>query len=334
MQSTKSFTMDQLYPLKFKPILKERIWGGNKLSTELGKNGKCQRCGESWELSAVQGDVSIVANGFLKNNSLEEIIEVYMGDLVGDKIYEQFGNEFPLLIKFIDANDDLSIQVHPNDDLALERHNSYGKTEMWYVMDSKPGAKLISGFTKAIRPQEYLEYLKSNKIEEILNKIAVQSGDCFFIPAGRVHAIGAGILLAEIQQTSDVTYRIYDYNRTDASGKQRELHTDLATGAINFEYIKDAKTSYQLEKNNPVTLVQCPYFTTNRIDLDSSLERDYWSLDSFVIYICCKGKFNITYHESEKIEVLKGETVLLPASLGEIKLEPLEKTELLEVYIG
>jgi mannose-6-phosphate isomerase len=325
--------MDQLYPLKFKPILKERIWGGNKLKTSLRKTGKCDKCGESWELSAVQGDVSVIANGFLKNNTLEEIVEIYMGDLVGDKVFEQFGIEFPLLIKFIDANDNLSIQVHPNDDLALKRHNSYGKTEMWYVMDATPGANLISGFSKPLHKEEYLRKLNDHSIEDILNKVPVQSGDAFFIPAGRVHAIGAGILLAEIQQTSDVTYRIFDYNRTDSKGKTRELHTDLAVDAIDYSYVSNVKSVYHNSDNIPVPIVSCPYFTTNRLNISSRIDRDYIRFDSFVIYICCKGKFDIIYNETEKIQVEKGETILLPAAIVEVTLVPSEYTELLEIYI-
>jgi mannose-6-phosphate isomerase len=325
--------MDQLYPLKFKPILKERIWGGDKLKTDLGKTGKSEKYGESWELSAVQGDISVVSNGFLKNNLLEEIIEIYMGDLVGDKVFEIFGIEFPLLIKFIDANDDLSIQVHPNDDLAMERHNSYGKSEMWYVMDAVPGAKLISGFNKPLTKGEYLTNLENNTLEQILNKVQVKAGDTFYIPAGRVHAIGAGILLAEIQQTSDVTYRIFDYNRKDSKGVARELHTDLALDAINYSFVSDIKSVYDNCENQSVNIVTCPYFTTNRLNISSKIERDYARFDSFVVYICCKGKFDIIYNDTEKLQVVKGETVLLPAAISEVTLIPSEYSELLEVYI-
>jgi mannose-6-phosphate isomerase len=325
--------MDQLYPIKFKPILKERIWGGNKLVNMLGKSGKCDKCGESWELSAVQGDVSVVSNGFLKNNSLEEIIEIYMGDIVGDKVYEQYGIEFPLLIKFIDACDNLSIQVHPDDELAMKRHNSFGKTEMWYVMDVEPGAQLISGFNQPVTRDKYLESVNNNTLEHLLNKVSVKPGDTFFIPAGRVHAIGSGILLAEIQQTSDVTYRIFDYNRKDAQGKTRELHTDLAVDAIDYGFVEKVKSEYNMVPDKSVNLASCPYFTTNRISLSKAMEFDYYNLDSFVIYICCQGKFEIVCDNSEKTEVKKGETVLLPASLGSVRLIPKDSAELLEVYI-
>jgi mannose-6-phosphate isomerase len=325
--------MERLYPIKFKPILKERIWGGEKLKTQLGKKGTCDKCGESWEISAVQGDISVVSNGFLKNNTLEEIIEIYMADLVGDKVFEKFGVEFPLLIKFIDAQDDLSIQVHPDDKLAKERHNSYGKTEMWYIMDAKPQAKLISGFNKNISKEEYIDHLKNKSLKQVMNFVPVVPGDSFFIPAGRIHAIGTGILLAEIQQTSDITYRIYDWDRVDSNGNPRELHTELALEAIDYNYVQDVKANYTNTPDIPVNLAKCAYFTTNKISFDKKIERDYIDLDSFVIYICCKGNFDIIYNDNEKVEVKMGDTVLLPVSLGNIYLQPSGLVELLEVYI-
>lgn len=325
--------MNELYPLKFKPILKERIWGGQKLKNILGKNGDCITCGESWELSAVEGDVSIVENGFLKDNNLQEIIEVYMGDLVGDKVYEKYGDEFPLLIKFIDAMDDLSIQVHPDDTLARERHNSYGKTEMWYVMEAEPEASLISGFNQTISKDDYLKHLEGKKLYDILNRETVVEGDTFFIPAGRVHAIGAGILLAEIQQTSDITYRIYDWDRVDFEGNPRELHTELALDAIDYAYHTDIKTNYKNRRNEHVTLASCEYFTTRKILFDKPVDRDYLDVDSFVIYICCKGQFDIEYGNNEKLTVVRGDTVLLPASMDHVMLRPEKETEILEVFI-
>lgn len=324
--------MNELYPIKFKPVLKERIWGGKKLKSLLGKDGKCTACGESWELSAVEGDVSVVSNGFLKGNNLEEIIEVYMGDLVGEAVYDKFGLEFPLLIKFIDAADDLSIQVHPNDELAMKRHESFGKTEMWVVMQAEKGAKLISGFSKKVSKEEYLKNLEEKTLRNILNSEEVKKGDVFFIPAGRVHAIGAGILLAEIQQTSDVTYRIYDWDRTDASGKSRELHTELALDAIDYNYHPQYKTVYEEKLNQTVNVADCPYFTTNIIKFDSPVIKDYNFIDSFVIYICMKGSIEI--HSENNVENLKtGETILIPAVLKELEIVPLEESEILEVYI-
>lgn len=324
--------MNELYPIKFKPILKDRIWGGKKLKSILGKSGKCTTCGESWELSAVQGEISVVSNGFLKGNNLEEIIEIYMGDLVGESVYEKFGIEFPLLIKFIDATDDLSIQVHPNDKLAQERHDSYGKTEMWIVMQTEKGSKIITGFNKKVTKEEYLKHLEENTLNNILNSEEVKDGDVFFIPSGRVHAIGAGVLLAEIQQTSDITYRIYDYDRKDATGKSRELHTDLALDAIDYNFYPQYKTIYQEKLNQTVNIADCPYFTTNIIKFNASVTKDYSLIDSFIIYICLKGKTEIVW-EAGKESLNMGETVLIPATIKELEIISQEESEILEVYI-
>jgi mannose-6-phosphate isomerase len=333
LQNSKFKKMEKLYPIKFKPILKERLWGGDKLLAQLGKKGTCKNCGESWEISAIQGDISVVENGFLKNNTLEEIIEIYMADLVGEKVYARYGIEFPLLIKFIDAQDDLSIQVHPDDQLAKERHSSYGKTEMWYIMEAGPQAKLISGFNRSISKDEYLDHLNNKTLPQIMNFVPAAPGDSFFIPAGRVHAIGTGILLAEIQQTSDITYRIYDWDRVDSKGNPRELHTELALDAIDFSYVKDVKNTSAKTTNGSDNLAKCAYFTTDKISFNAVIERDYFALDSFVIYICCHGKFDIVYHDTEKLEVKAGDTILIPASLGYLYLQPTGQVELLEVYI-
>ena len=256
-----------------------------------------------------------------------------MGDLVGDKVYEKFGVEFPLLIKFIDAQDDLSIQVHPNDKLSKERHNAYGKTEMWYVAGTEEGALINSGFNQEVDREKYLEYFNSNKLTDLLHYDEAEVGDVFFIPAGRVHAIGKGCLVAEIQQTSDVTYRIFDYNRKDDKGNERELHTDMALDAIDFSYSSRYKTDYKTEENEAVEIVSCPYFTTNIIEFSKELDKDYNQLDSFVIYMTMEGEFEvITEGGTEKIEM--GETVLLPASLESVQLKPISKSvKILEVYI-
>ncbi|NJK96042.1 MAG: mannose-6-phosphate isomerase [Bacteroidales bacterium] len=325
--------MNELYPIKFKPILKDRIWGGNKLKALLKKNGKCENCGESWELSAVDGDVSVVSNGFLKGNTLQEVIEVYMGDLLGDTVYEKYGLEFPLLVKFIDAADDLSIQVHPDDKLAAERHDSFGKTEMWVVMQAERGANLIAGFSKKVTKEEYLQNLEKKTLKDILNAEEVQEGDVFFIPAGRVHAIGAGILLAEIQQTSDVTYRIYDWDRTDASGKSRELHTEQALDAIDYSVYPEYKTKYTNSLNQTVNVADCPYFTTNVMWFDTLVIKDYNFIDSFVIYICMKGSVVINAGNGKTEKLKTGETILIPASLKELEIIPVEESKILEVYI-
>jgi mannose-6-phosphate isomerase len=323
-----------LYPLKFEPICLEKIWGGNRLKTLLNKNYDLKNCGESWEISGVEGNISVVANGFLKGNDLSELIEIYMGELVGDKVYEQFGTEFPLLIKFIDAQDDLSIQVHPNDELSKERHNAFGKTEMWYVADVAEGALINSGFNQPVDREKYLEYLENGNLTDLLKYDEAKVGDVFFIPAGRVHAIGKGSLVAEIQQTSDVTYRIFDYNRKDNKGNLRELHTDLALDAIDFSYLDDYKTKYSAELNKSTEIVSCKYFTTNILEFDMAIEKDYNLLDSFVIYIILEGNFTIETEEGTE-KVSKGETVLIPASIEFLKLNPQNgKVKLLEVFIS
>lgn len=326
--------MSGLYPLKFTPFYHEKIWGGNRLKTTLEKDyGKLQNCGESWELSSVEGHISVVSNGFLKGNDINELIEIYMGDLVGDKIYEKFGDEFPLLIKFIDAQQDLSIQVHPNDELSKKRHNAYGKTEMWYVIEADKHALINSGFNQEVTKEKYLDYFESGKLTDLLCFEEVEKGDVFFIPAGRVHAIGKGILLAEIQQTSDVTYRIFDYNRKDDNGAERELHADLAIDAIDYSFLNKYKTHYKVEQNKSSEIVSCKYFTTNILDFKTEIEKDYFELDSFVIYITLEGEFEIkTEGNSELIK--KGEIVLIPASLVSLQLKPQSaEVKVLEVYI-
>jgi mannose-6-phosphate isomerase len=326
--------MSGLYPLKFKSIYLDKIWGGKRINTVLNKDyGNLPNCGESWEISGVEGNISVVDNGFLAGNNLQELIEIYMGDLVGDEVYKKFGEEFPLLVKFIDAQDDLSIQVHPDDKLSKERHNAYGKTEMWYIVDAEKGALINSGFNQQVSKEQYLKQTENGKLTDLLHYDETQEGDVFFIPAGRVHAIGKGVLVAEIQQTSDVTYRIFDYNRKDDKGNERELHTDLAVDAIDFSYKDEYKTKYEAIQNKSTELVSCDYFTTNILKFDSILEKDYSQLDSFVIYLNLDGQFEIEF-EGETILINKGETVLIPASLETFKLKPLSKeVKTLEVYI-
>lgn len=324
-----------LYPLKFEPIFKDKIWGGNKLNKKLNKTGASDKCGESWEISGVEGSLSVVKNGFLAENNLQELIEIYMGELVGEKVYDKFGIEFPLLIKFIDANDDLSIQVHPDDKLANERHNAYGKTEMWYILDAEEKSQIISGFKEEINEEKYLIAFQNNKLTDILNFHKVNKGDVFYIPAGRVHAICKGIVLTEIQQTSDITYRIFDWNRVDDSGKPRELHTDLAIKAIDYKRYNDYKINFNKIPNEFNEIIQNQYFTTNYLTFNKTINRDYFALDSFVIYICLSGKAIIDFDDREETETIKsGETILIPASLSSINLKPIGETEILEVYIN
>ncbi|MDF1576438.1 MAG: mannose-6-phosphate isomerase [Bacteroidales bacterium] len=320
-----------LYPLKFIPILKDKVWGGSRLRDVLGKNASDQ-AGESWEISGVKGDLSIVQNGFLAGNNLQELAEVYMGDLLGDTIFERFGAEFPLLIKFIDAADFLSVQVHPDDELARKRHDSYGKTEMWYILESSEG-QLIAGFNREMDREQYLKHLKEGSLKEILNIEKVKAGDIYYMPAGRIHAIGPGVLLAEIQQSSDVTYRIYDWDRTDEQGQSRELHTGLALDAIDFGFHPSCKTDYRPLENSTVTALDSPFFTAGVILLDRPVEKDFNLIDSFVIYLCLEGSAGITYGKGEVELLKKGESILIPAELKNLAIVPTEATTLLEVYM-
>ena len=321
-----------LYPLKFKSIYKKRIWGGNKLQTMLNKEVSGDTIGESWEISDVKGEPSIVAKGALQGKSLQELSEIFQEELLGKKVYNAFGTKFPLLIKYIDAKSDLSIQVHPNDELAKERHNSFGKTEMWYVMQADEGAELMVGFNQEVSKEKYQAYLKNNTLTKILNFQKVKKGDVYFLPTGRIHAIGGGIVLAEIQQTSDITYRIFDWNRVDAEGNSRELHTALALDAIDYTLYENYKTEYKSEENKTSTIVDCPYFTTNLIPFSGALTLNHDEKDSFVIYMCVKG--NVSFQTENHQETLSfGETLLLPASIKNVKISTDEASELLEVYI-
>ncbi|WP_081211056.1 type I phosphomannose isomerase catalytic subunit [Salegentibacter sediminis] len=320
------------YPLKFKPILKEKIWGGNKLKTILNKDSSLENIGESWEISGVKEDVSLVANGSLKGKSLIDLLAKYESKLVGNHIYERFGNEFPLLIKYIDAKTALSVQLHPNDELAQQRHNSFGKTEMWYIMQADEDANINIGFKENISKEDYIKHLEEGTITEVLNFEKVKKGDSFFINTGKVHAIGAGVLLAEIQQTSDITYRIYDWDRVDDQGKGRELHTALAIDAIDFEKRDDFKLSYQKKKNQSSEVASCKYFTTNYLPIGGKVIKDYSALDSFVIYMCVSGSAEIaTNGYSEKLD--QGESLLIPAKNKKVILQA-EDCELLEVFIN
>lgn len=326
--------MSELYPLKFETVLKEKVWGGNALATHFNKktNGS-DHIGESWELSAIADDQSVISNGFLAGNNIEELIEVYMGDITGDQIYEKFGNEFPLLIKFIEAQEDLSIQVHPNDNLAKKRHKAYGKTEMWYILECKKNSKIYTGFKPGVTKEIYEDALKNNRIEDIMNVETPEPGNAFFTPAGRVHAIGAGIVLVEIQQTSDITYRIFDWNRKGTGKEKRELHTDLALDAIDFNQNGSNKLSKLPVINNNLNLVNCEFFNTNLLWFNKAIDKEYHFIDSFVVYICIDGEFQICWDGNTE-KVIKGETVLLPAMIKEVTLKPLNEARLLEVYVN
>lgn len=324
--------METLYPLRFNPIYKDKIWGGQKIRTVLGQDfSPLPNCGEVWVLSGVDGNQTKIQNGFLKGNDLNELVEVYMGELVGDAVYEKFGNEFPILVKFIDANDWLSIQVHPDDELAGKRHGSLGKTEMWYILDAESDSELISGFSTKIDQKAYLKHLENKTLKSIMNFEKVAKGDVFYMPSGRVHALGPGILLAEIQQTSDITYRIYDWDRIDSAGMTRELHTEEALDAIDFKVYDNYRSEYEPVKNETVNVVESPYFTTNMIHLTKSLKKNYSELDSFVIYVCAEGAYELNVNDSS-YSAKMGEAILLPAVLNEVEIHPQPHCRILEVY--
>ncbi|MEG1499175.1 MAG: type I phosphomannose isomerase catalytic subunit [Bacteroidales bacterium] len=334
-----------LYPLKFIPIFKEKIWGGTRIKTSLGLNfGRVSPCGEAWMLSGIDQEESVVANGFLEGNTLVDLVEVYMGDLVGEKNYQKFGLQFPLLFKWIDAEQNLSVQVHPNDALAKERHQCLGKSEMWFMAEAEKGAELICGFQPKINQMQYLKALEKGDLEKVLLRQKVEKGGAFYIPAGTVHALGKGLLLAEIQQCSDITYRIYDWNRKDAEGKSRELHTELALQALRFEgdrltkeladTIVDAgRILYGRGKNRTNEILNTPYFQVNYLCLDSGIEKDFSELDSFVVYLCLKGKA-VLKADSKVVEISQGELVLIPAICNVLAFYPdTLGCELLETYI-
>ena len=322
-----------MYPFIFKPILKEIIWGGTAIRPFKGLAPSEEKTGECWELSHVKGNYSVVANGALTGKTIDDLIGTFGSKLLGEKVIRRFGATFPVLIKFIDAHENLSIQVHPNDELAQARHHSFGKTEMWYVVKAAPSAALYSGFARQIDAEEYVRRIANDSIMEVLQRYEVKEGDVFFLPAGRIHAICAGCFIAEIQQTSDITYRIYDYNRKDTNGNSRELHTGLAKDAIDYTVCPDYRTAYTPLPDRVVPLVQCTYFTTNLLDLDIPKERDYAAMDSFVVYVCMGGKATLRDNDNNELIIHQGQTVLIPAETQRITITPEPQTKLLETYI-
>ena len=322
------------YPLKFKTIYKDKIWGGNKIKNLLNKDyGDLPKCGETWELSAVPGDISVVSNGLWRGQDFKSLLVQHGAAIMGVKLYEKFGTDFPLLIKFIDANQDLSIQVHPDDALAKKRHQGLGKTEMWYVLQADPKASLITGFNRPMSQGEYLKKFESENLMEILNQEQVAKGDVFFLPAGRIHTIGKGLLIAEIQQTSDVTYRIHDFERTDEQGNERDLHIEESLEAIDYTYQSNYKTSYDEESNKRVSLVTCPYFVTNKLSLTDKKTLKAPQIAGFKIYMCVEGSAKIVNGDEETL-LVKGETVLIPAMLSTYEIKADAEVILLETYIA
>lgn len=325
---------NHLYPLKFKPIFKEKIWGGKKIKTKLGFDiNTLDNCGELWSLSGYPEEQSLIANGFLAGNELNEVLEIYMDELVGGNIYDKFGNVFPILVKILDAQDWLSIQVHPDDELAQKRGLGGGKTEMWYIIDSDSDSKLIAGFSQKVNEYTYNRKIEEKRLPEIMNFVEVKNEDVFFMPSGRVHALGPGILLAEIQQTSDTTYRIYDWDRVDEEGKGRQLHLSEAMEAIDFELYDNYKTSYSTSLNETNEIIDTPFFTTNLLHFDKGLEKNYEQLDSFVILLAIEGSFRYSDPDGNSGEIKAGESLLLPAVQNHIGLHPTGECKILEVYI-
>lgn len=324
-----------LYPLKFKPLLKERVWGGENLK-EMYADAvlpNMKEVGESWLVSGVQDNISLVANGFLKDNTLEELVEVYMGDLVGDSVYEKFGVEFPLLIKLIDTREYLSVQVHPDDEMAKERHSAYGKSEFWYVLESKDDSEIITGFNRSFTRDDYVSSIKDKTLISSLKNEAVVPHNFVFIPSGSLHSLGKNILLVEIQQTSDITYRVYDWDRVDEQGKGRELHIELAADTIDFSRNPLEIKSLDMDKNKAQELVENTFFRINRFYIDEPLNREFIDFDTFRLYICISGTAEVHSVGNNPVILSKGEVVLVPASLHVVELIPNEESLLLEAYV-
>lgn len=326
--------MNNLYPLKFRPILKEKVWGGSRLHSLYDKGLVASgRCGESWEVSTLRGNVSVVRNGFLKDNELGELIEVYMGDLVGESVYETFGNELPLLAKFIDSTEPLSVQVHPGDHHFPGEKGGRGKSEMWYVVAAEPGAKIYVGFNRELDAKALLKHLEEQTLPQVLNAEEVSAGDVFYIPAGRIHAIGGGVTLCEIQQSADTTYRVYDWERPGMDGNPRELHIAEALEVIDFRLESSWRTDYKEPRNGSVTLHAAPPFTVNLLSFDRKISSDFYFLDSFVVYVCLEGAFTLQYPGGSEM-ISKGETLLVPAGIKTVELLPAGQCKVIESYIA
>lgn len=311
-----------MQPLKFHPILKQTLWGGERIVPYKRLDSTLMCVGESWELSGVAGSESVVADGPYAGCTLPELIERFGASLVGEVNYAYFGSEFPLLVKFIDAHEDLSIQVHPGDELAHKRHGKRGKSEMWYVVAADPDTKLFTGFSRPITPAEYEARVADHTLTEVLAHHTIAPGDVFYLPAGRIHSIGRGALIAEIQQTSDVTYRIYDFDRTDVSGKPRELHTDLAREAIDYEVPREYRTHYNHQSDREISLVTTPHFATSLYELTHPMRCDWSRVDSFVVMIFLCGEGVLTDNEGNTTSVRRGETLLIPCSTQWVEVKP------------
>lgn len=325
--------MNKLYPLKFQPIFKEKLWGGQNLKHLLrGDFKNLKNCGEAWLLSGVPNNETIITNGWLKGNDIAELSEVYMDDLLGEKVFAKHNTRFPLLVKLIDANDNLSVQVHPNDTLAQKKGETFGKTEMWYILQANQTAQLISGFEKKIDEEELKRIILNKKLPEILHYENVCAGDVFFTPAGCIHAIGKGIVLAEIQQSSDITYRLYDWDRVDENGKPRPLHITDSLEAIDYGIIKNTKTPYFIEENKTTPIVNCNQFATNIIPFSTPIKKNFEEIDSFVTYLCTEGAFDVKF-EDTITPVFLGDVILIPNNVENVEFFPKGRATALEVYI-
>ncbi|MDD2288161.1 MAG: mannose-6-phosphate isomerase [Bacteroidales bacterium] len=323
-----------LYPLKFLPLMKEKIWGGDKIKNIYGIDfSPLNNCGELWLLSGIEDNETMVENGFLAETPLSEVIAMYMDELLGEKNYEEFGEDFPLLIKIIDAREFLSVQVHPDDKYAKQIGQENGKSEMWYVLDAEEGSEIISGFNKRLTQAEFVNRIRDKNLKEVLNSEKAEKGDLFYIPAGRIHAIGSGVMLAEIQQSSDTTFRVYDWDRKDSKGNERELHIPQAMDVMDFNYVgPSAKSGYDYSLNKTVEMVDSPYFTTNLIHCTEAITKDYSLLDSFVIYFCTEGS-GFIHSLGHRIPINMGEVMLIPAIATETSIEPNGIIKILETYI-
>ncbi len=322
----------EIYPIKFNPIFKHKVWGGNKLKELLNKPVSEENIGESWEISGVKDNVTKVANGTYQHKDLNDLVREFKSEFLGEENFKRFGEEFPLLIKFLDAKENLSVQLHPDDDLARERHNSFGKNEMWYLMDTEKDSFLNLGLKKDVQESDVLHAIQNNSLVDLLKFQKVNQGDSYFIKAGKIHAIGAGIVLAEIQQTSDVTYRIYDWDRVDSNGLSRDLHLEEAKEAIDYDSTYNFKLPYTFDEVNLAELISCKYFTTNIILVDKNYERDISHIDSFIIYICVEGELELKVQD-HSLNMKMGECILLPALSKLVEFSSYRETKLLEVFI-
>lgn len=328
----------KIYPFLLNPNLHTVVWGGRKLCPYKGLPDAQEPIGESWEVSAVPSSPCTIANGPLAGRDLISIVEEYGAELLGEAVYKQYGGKLPLLVKFIDAERDLSIQVHPDDEMARREHNKFGKTEMWYIIDAEPGAALYAGFKDRITPYEYKKRVEDGTICDVLARHEVHPGDVFYIPAGRVHAICGGIMLAEVQQSSDVTYRIFDYNRLGLDGKPRELHTELAAKAIDFNVEEDYRTHYGDTIERAAQVIDTPFFDVRVMDIREPFHRNLIKYDSFIISMCIKGSCTIALRDYEgpegEITLTEGHSCLIPASIADYDIIPSSSSaRILETHI-